>query len=446
VFDNPSTHQYRLEGFAWANPGDGLTLTWSAATLNLSSGNWQANYTGQLSAAEIADVQRAFATWSSVANVHFVQVPDATNVDIRIGIGAVSATYGAGAVGVTLSSPSDDNRATGEQIDFDQGFLANPKFDDQNVYALALHEIGHSLGLDHSINANAIMAPSNFFESASLRTQLSTDDVAGIQALFGPAGAPTPIVTGDFNTKGVLAVNSVVPGAIALPGEMQFYKLSLVANQVYTFDMRGNSAGIGTLSDPELTLVDASGRMYRHETGGSSGIDAHTDPFTAPATGTYFLEAQAVQGNDTGSFVLSATGPAPVLARAITPSTPQPGIDPLESALIDVSFYLQQNPDVLQAGLDPAQHFTQFGWKEGRNPDALFDVRFYLAHNADVAQAGIDPLLHYASFGWKEGRDPSAVFSSTGYLAANADVRLAGLDPLLHYLDYGVTEGRPLAL
>ena len=442
MFDTPSAHQYRLEGFDWANPGNGLTLTWSAATLNVALGDWQASFTGQLTGAEIADVQRAFAAWSSVANIHFLQVSDAINVDIRIGLGGVAATYGSSSVGVTLSSPSSDARVTGEQIELDQGYLSHPRFDDSNVYALALHEIGHALGLDHSTNPNAIMAASNFFESASLRTQLSPDDIAGIQALYGPAGAPTPAVTGTLDTKGVLAINGIQQGAITLPGEMQYYKISLVGGQIYGFDMRAHSAANGTLSNPDLSLADSSGRVLSHATGGSSGLDAHIGSFAAPSGGIYYLEAQAVQGNDFGTFLLSATGPAPLVAQAITPAAPAPGMDPRESALIDTAYYLANNADVREAGLDPAAQFAALGWHEGRNPDALFDVTYYLSHNPDVAQAGIDPLAHYALNGWKEGRDPSSVFSTSTYLAQNADVKLAGIDPLQHYLQFGVSEGR----
>lgn len=121
-----------------------------------------------------------------------------------------------------------------------------------------------------------------------------------------------------------------------------------------------------------------------------------------------------------------------------------PVINPLEQALVDPNFYLARNQDVAVANIDPAQHFTAYGWHDGRNPDAFFDIAFYLARNPDVAAAGIDPLLHYAQNGWKEGRDPSASFSTSHYLAVNPDVRLAGLDPLQHYLQFGLAEHRPI--
>ena len=91
----------------------------------------------------------------------------------------------------------------------------------------------------------------------------------------------------------------------------------------------------------------------------------------------------------------------------------------------DAAYYLEHNPDVAAAGVDPLAHFNSYGWQEGRNPNAMFDTTGYLAHYADVAASGANPLAHYEKFGWKEGRDPSAHFDTTGYLAANPDVAAA---------------------
>jgi hypothetical protein len=153
--------------------------------------------------------------------------------------------------------------------------------------------------------------------------------------------------------------------------------------------------------------------------------------------GTITISASDGSSTSVASFAFSSIAPHP-----ITPATASAGINAREAALIDVTTYIANNPDVARSGLDAAVHFTQFGWREGRNPDPLFDVAFYLAHNPDVAAAGIDPLLHYATSGWKEGRDPSATFSTNRYIALNKDVQLAGLNPLEHFLNYGIAEGR----
>lgn len=76
------------------------------------------------------------------------------------------------------------------------------------------------------------------------------------------------------------------------------------------------------------------------------------------------------------------------------------------SGAFDEQWYLEQYPDVVQAGYDPVEHYLKFGISEGRNPSAHFDTRWYLESNPDVADAKMNPLLHYIKFGKGEGRQP----------------------------------------
>ncbi|MFM5247447.1 hypothetical protein [Aeromonas caviae] len=72
----------------------------------------------------------------------------------------------------------------------------------------------------------------------------------------------------------------------------------------------------------------------------------------------------------------------------------------------------------------------------------LFDHQWYLAQNPDVRESGIDPARHYLLFGGFERRDPSANFSSQGYLDLHSDVKQSGINPLEHYLRHGEKEER----
>ncbi|WP_114949095.1 M10 family metallopeptidase C-terminal domain-containing protein [Microvirga calopogonii] len=108
----------------------------------------------------------------------------------------------------------------------------------------------------------------------------------------------------------------------------------------------------------------------------------------------------------------------------------------------DADYYLMNNPDVARAGVNPLEHYNSSGWKEGRDPSAAFDTSYYLEHYQDVAAAHINPLDHYFSFGWKEGRDTSTSFDTSSYLTANPDVAAAGVNPLQHFLENGIYEGR----
>jgi len=72
----------------------------------------------------------------------------------------------------------------------------------------------------------------------------------------------------------------------------------------------------------------------------------------------------------------------------------------------------------------------------------LFDEKWYLDHNPDMVRAKVDPMLHFLRHGGHERRNPGPHFSSGWYLDSYEDVRASGLNPLVHFLKYGLPEGR----
>jgi len=121
--------------------------------------------------------------------------------------------------------------------------------------------------------------------------------------------------------------------------------------------------------------------------------------------------------------------------------------------------YLSDNPDVQKAGINPLVHFIAYGRAEGRNSISVpnpahqttsvaqanvaaeFDPTFYGDSNPDLVNCP-ELLDHFLNFGWKEGRDPNRNFSTIYYMHANTDVRDAGMNPFLHYVTSGRAEGR----
>jgi hypothetical protein len=115
----------------------------------------------------------------------------------------------------------------------------------------------------------------------------------------------------------------------------------------------------------------------------------------------------------------------------------------------DADWYLQQNPDVRSAGVDPLRHYLKFGWKEGRNPTPYFFGDKYLELHGDIASSGVNPFAHYIRYGIAEGRlaDSDAqlmrhFFNAGWYLDQNADVRKAKMDAFQHYYEHGWKDGR----
>jgi cytochrome P450 len=111
-----------------------------------------------------------------------------------------------------------------------------------------------------------------------------------------------------------------------------------------------------------------------------------------------------------------------------------------DSGLFDRDFYLAQCPELAASGVDPIDHYLQYGAAEGRDPNPLFDTDWYLRQYPDVRATSKNPFLHYLTHGSAEGRDPSPLFDANWYLAQHSDVLESGTNPLAHYLQRGGPE------
>lgn len=91
---------------------------------------------------------------------------------------------------------------------------------------------------------------------------------------------------------------------------------------------------------------------------------------------------------------------------------PVPGVPSLDqqvqalhtTPLFDAEWYKTSNPDVVEAGMDPAHHYAATGAFEGRNPGPDFDTMAYYRANSDLARLGWPALVHYVMYGQAAGR------------------------------------------
>ncbi len=135
------------------------------------------------------------------------------------------------------------------------------------------------------------------------------------------------------------------------------------------------------------------------------------------------------------------------------------GRDP--SPYFSTSFYLENNPDVRETGMQPLVHYLSSGIVEGRKPmrekqtpipetpdhalvrmSPFFDADYYVSQVPDPEAAKADPAAHYLSRGWELGYPASKAFDTGFYVYFNRDLNPANQNPLLHYILNGVYEGR----
>lgn len=95
------------------------------------------------------------------------------------------------------------------------------------------------------------------------------------------------------------------------------------------------------------------------------------------------------------------------------------------SIYFDRVWYLEKYPDVAASGIDAAEHYARFGWREGREPSVLFSVDDYLLKNPDIEAADVNPLLHYIEHGRNEGRLGGVVLVTQGQSEINSIVALS---------------------
>jgi len=139
-----------------------------------------------------AAIEAAFAAWSAVADIQFVEVADSglpfnqpgATGDIRIGGHFFDGAGGTLAHG--FFPPNNGASAAGD-IHFDTGDAWDTAWDGGangfNIFQVMAHEIGHAIGLSHTGVPGSLMNP--FYTEAF--QGLQADDIAGAQFIYGPA-------------------------------------------------------------------------------------------------------------------------------------------------------------------------------------------------------------------------------------------------------------------
>lgn len=152
------------------------------------------NFSSVISRNYVEVVKKAFAEWSSYANIEFLGVADSNAhvgrsayADIRLSTAYIdgSSQYGSDTYAQTFF-PDNSNYRGGDMV-FDS---ANSSlWDYDSFYRVVLHEIGHAIGLAHSTSRSSVM----YGEYSSGKNHLTRDDWQGAKSIYG-AQDDAPIV------------------------------------------------------------------------------------------------------------------------------------------------------------------------------------------------------------------------------------------------------------
>lgn len=161
-------------------------------------------------------VRDAMALWSSVVPLSFSEVSSAASADIVIRWGAGNhgddtPFDGTGKILAHAFYPPPNGGSLAGDVHFDEDetWTDSVRASGEqpiDLVTVAAHELGHALGLGHSLETNALMYP---YYGRSHRN-LSEDDIQGIQSIYGRPGRSFISGSGkcldahapDWNTNG----------------------------------------------------------------------------------------------------------------------------------------------------------------------------------------------------------------------------------------------------
>ncbi|KAJ6664932.1 hypothetical protein lerEdw1_005904 [Lerista edwardsae] len=143
------------------------------------------NYTPDLPQRKVDQIiQRAFQVWSDVTPLQFRKTSGRADIEIWFAYGAHSDGVPFDGRGQTLAHAFFPGPGIGGDAHFDESERWSEYNREVNLFLVAAHEFGHSLGLEHSNVRGALMFPTYSYMDPKT-FQLPFDDKRRIQRLYG---------------------------------------------------------------------------------------------------------------------------------------------------------------------------------------------------------------------------------------------------------------------
>lgn len=197
-----------------------------------------------------------------------------------------------------------------------------------DLQRVALHELGHMLGLDHPDDASQNVSAVMNSRISNLDT-LTSDDITGVQNLYGPPGVPgndnfanATILTLTNNAAKVSGYNTNATKQTGEPnhagnvgGHSVWWKWTAPSNGNVTIDTRGSysdtTLGIYTgTAVGSLTTIASNDDLQNDQNG---HVQASSVSFNATGGTTYFIAVDGFNTESSGltvNLAFTSTGPA----------------------------------------------------------------------------------------------------------------------------------------
>ncbi|SIO24396.1 Matrixin [Singulisphaera sp. GP187] len=262
--------------------------------------------------------RKAAAIWQQVAGFNIVEVPDSGDPvggvgnqqndprygDIRIGGTPMSMGY----LGYALLPPPINGGPDAGDIVMNTSQLWKIN-NDYDLLSVAIHEIGHSLGMGHSAIATADM----YSYYNGMKQTLQSDDTSGIQYLYGPV--PADATPNNVGLSSAIDLSSLIDpqgrvsyafGYVTKLANPEYYKVTVPSTTTGTMTVTMQSSLLSSLT-PRLSVVNSAQQTLGTVTG--TGLYGATISFTVnnvvPGE-TYYLVAKAAKSGpgENGAFGL----------------------------------------------------------------------------------------------------------------------------------------------
>jgi hypothetical protein len=321
LFLSSQATAFEISGAKWQNPTANFVVSFSG---NAPSGeSWNSAF------------KRALGAWTANTSFEFnssdgFRDPCGGRNTSALGDGITSAAFaatqcgaafGTNVLAVTLktvrcptSACTGSRTITESDIVFNQAvnwdvYSSSPISGVRDFHRVALHELGHALGLEHEPDEPAIMQP--FISSID---SLQTDDIAGANFIYGE----------NLSFKSIYGIDIVLPLASEISAASGSISMSGLLSQLDSkLDSRPIDIYQFTLArdytiDLKVTSTDVNSLLYLVRVNSAQGVipefSFYNDDFgsdnnprinTTLPEGTYWVGVSSSSSNDYGNYSLS---------------------------------------------------------------------------------------------------------------------------------------------